>query len=194
MILGCAHATPTTRKKDTTSEQQAMAKRRVIQGLPEPWKVNSNGVVYHWRKKQPISNLLGYLPTVDLGKEYRGPIPTTGCADDCPLCRWNTGKGGREAAAHKGGSTLYPLADVVLHAFDGPPDDRICAPVYLDGKPWKPGNVPNCPIENLRWETLAEAKANTAWLHCQRSMRRHGLHFGRFNYAAVPTLNLQKVS
>lgn len=163
-----------------------MASRRVIEGFDdESWTVSSAGVVRRgWRKKQ-ITNLIAYLPTVDLGPEYGGPVPAPGCAKDCPRCLWendsHTRDRGPMPVSHKP-STLRLLEEVVLYAFHGAPPLQdgsgrsipryAWRAAYLDKKVWKPNNVPNCTADNLRWEP---DENSVEWLALHGAKRRHAL-------------------
>ncbi|GAA2792314.1 hypothetical protein [Mycolicibacterium pallens] len=164
-----------------------MAERRDIVGLPN-WSVNSDGIVRHHWKIQPITNQLAGLPTVDLTADYLGPIPSPGCVEDCPRCLWmNDSHMGKNAApirflgdptgrpaAHKY-STLRLLDEVVLLAFDRPPGNwRTARPYYIDGSPWKAPGVPNCRADNLKWWEDVQAAKDIEFINFKRQQGLRG--------------------
>jgi hypothetical protein len=120
--------------------------RRKIAGFAdESWEVNDAGKVYHNGRRQPITNLIAYLPTDDLGDDYDGPVPHPGCARDCKGC---TG----ESPVHSR-STYRLLEEIVLYAFrKAPPDGwSVSRALHLDGEVW------NNEIDNLIWTVDASA-------------------------------------
>lgn len=149
--------------------------------------MNSDGKVYKGWRKQPISNLIAYLPTVDLGPEYTGKVPAPGCAKGCPRCLWE--KDSHMSKRDRGPmplwhvpTTLRLLEEVVLYAFHGAPPSKDSSgrkipryawrAVYRDGKVWKPNNVPNCTVDNLRWEP---DENSVEWLGLEGIKRHHTL-------------------
>lgn len=142
-----------------------MRSRRVsITGFEEAlrWEVNEAGVIYRQRHRQPITNLIHYLPTVDVGPTYAGPVPPPGCAADCPGCRG-------DGAKHKP-STLRLVEEIVCYQFHGAPSSwNACRVVHHDG------DDGNCSAGNLSWIADAEYLQRQDELVYRRFMRPSNL-------------------
>src|ERR1700722_11702119 len=105
--------------------------RRKVTGA-QGWEVNSQGVAYKHRHIQPITDELAGLPTLDLGKDYKGPIPSASLQ-----------------------SSRYDphrlLEEIVAWEFLGPAHGGVrglggMMVVHLDGDSW------NCAADNLSWD------------------------------------------
>lgn len=148
-----------------------MAPRRVIKGFKdESWKLSADARVYrHWRR-QPITNLIGYLPTVDLGAGYHGPVPAPGCAKDCPKCRWlnSPDPTGIEPGLHRP-SSLRLLDELVVYAFHDLPTGfswETWRPRHIDGNAW------NCRADNLEWTVDLSDAAYLTLREAERRQKR----------------------
>jgi hypothetical protein len=142
-----------------------MAKRCNIAGLPGG-EVSEAGLFYWHRHRQPITNLINYLPTVDLGDKYTGPVPSPGCARDCPACVGEhpvrREDGPPRVALHRP-STFRLLEEIVALAFLGaPPDGWLVSRVHHPD-----GNVWNNMADNLEWATIDTAQE---WLDEKKTM------------------------
>lgn len=100
--------------------------RRDVSGAPG-WQVNSAGVLFHNRREAIITDSIAGWPTVDMGRDYAGPILPAG---------------------NQGCSERLRLVDeIVAYEFCERPDVglRGCHVLHLDG------DMSNCHPENLRW-------------------------------------------
>lgn len=123
--------------------------RRPITGLSDGWQVNSAGIIYRFRRVQPITKHIGGLPTIGLDKNYRGPVPPAGgdtTEDD--------------------GDTERLLDEIVCFEFHGYPRSFVGSLVqHLDG------DDNNCEADNLRWlvdDEYAEAVENQKYRRFMR--------------------------
>jgi hypothetical protein len=116
--------------------------RAEIRGA-DGWEVNTAAQIFNNRRKQPITNLIAYWPTVDLGYDYRGPVPPPGIDPD-----WRDDAHPERTRM----STLRLVDEIVAYAFHGDPPYgwRASSVHHKDGDYW------NCHADNLAW-TVNEA-------------------------------------
>jgi hypothetical protein len=103
------------------------------------------------------------LPTVDLGPNYGGPVPSPGCSSYCGVCRFKDHPDawpGPEPLNHRR-SNLRLVEEIVCHQFHGSPPHgwEASRPHHRDG------NDQNCAAENLIWMTDENV---LEWQHFRR--------------------------
>jgi hypothetical protein len=132
--------------------------RRNITGL-DGWTVNEAAIIRRGWRRQPISNLLAYMPTIDFGPGYRGPVPAPGCSAKCPACLWMRDRSWHVDRPEKlqplchVPSTLRLVVDVVCFEFHGEPPHGwdLSKAICIDGDDW------NLAAENVTWDLNAAA-------------------------------------
>lgn len=127
--------------------------RKAITGA-KGWQVNAAGIVYRSRHIQPITNVLGGLPSIDLGRMYRSYIPSSGLFP----YEW---KVSRELCPHH-----RLLEEIVAYEFHGRPHWKTQCVHHLDGDDW------NCRADNLRWGPIPEFEDDALLLDTIKMMRR----------------------
>jgi hypothetical protein len=148
--------------------------RKDITGAPG-WEVNAAGIVYRSRHIQPITNCLAGLPSVDLGREYTGPIPSAGLFP-------------RGAKVSK---ELCPthrlLEEIVAYEFLGRPAHWGKRVAHLDGDDW------NCAADNLRWISLPRFDEDAELMRSIMLMRRDDRSGRGARKKMIPTKPVQRL-
>jgi hypothetical protein len=169
---------PATQHTDHRPRQETLTKQRhareKITGTDD-LTVSEAGTVYrHWRRQELIREASGRPPGrhyiavyVDVGEDYRGPVPAQGCTKRCPGCE-ATAKpllaGGKLVWAQDPNdhvpSRLRLLDEIVAFEFLERPDGwgwLSFSVHHIDG------DSENCAANNLLWAPIRNPQ--TPWRH-----------------------------
>jgi hypothetical protein len=104
------------------------------------------------------------LPTIDLGKDYRGPIPSASLRPSHDVTVIADGE-----EQIQPGDTERLLEEVVAYEFLGFPPGGFCTMMvrHLDG------NTDNCAADNLAWSVIEMDDEDAEFLATIKMMRRH---------------------